>query len=213
MQRLPTALALIALTASTATAQATAQFDVGTDSKVWIEGTTNVSGRFSCAATSVDAVMDIERAFSEDSLLTKHVRSVQVRVPVTALSCGLDQMDKSLRKALKADDAATPSFIVAKLAAEPGDSANVSGFSTSGTLSIAGRENTVKMNVAATRLDDGSIAAEGEIPIRMTDFGIAPPRAVFGVVRARDRVLVKFVMRLSPATIAAVSARCGSLPH
>ena len=211
MRRIPTALALIALTATTGTAQATAQFAVGTASRLWIEGTTNVTG-FSCAATEVDATVDVDRGFGEDTSLVKHVRAVQVKVPVAALKCGRDQMDRSLRKALKADDS-TVTYIVASLAAEPVDSADDATLNAVGTLAMAGRENTVRMNVVAVRLPDGSVEAQGEIPIRMSDFGITPPTAMLGAVRARDRVIVKFAMKLSPATIAAVSARCGALPH
>jgi len=211
MKRIPTALALIALLATTAEAQTTAHFAVGTHSRVWIEGRTNVNG-FSCAATAVDATIDIDRGFGDDSVLTRHVRSVEVRVPVVALKCGLDQMDRSLRKALRADDSATDSYIVATLAADAADSSEAT-LNTIGELAIACRVNPVQMNITTTRLPDGSIAARGEIPIRMTDFGITPPTAMLGVVRARDRVLVKFEMNLSPATIAAVSARCGALPH
>ena len=97
--------------------------------------------------------------------------------------------------------------------AEPVDSADDATLNAVGTLAMAGRENTVRMNVVAVRLPDGSVEAQGEIPIRMSDFGITPPTAMLGAVRARDRVIVKFAMKLSPATIAAVSARCGALPH
>lgn len=211
MRRIPTALTLIALAATTSTAQTTAQVAVGTESRLWIEGTTNVTG-FSCAATSVDATVDIDRGFSDDTALVKHVRSVRVKVPVAALKCGRDQMDRSLRKALKADES-TVTYIVASLAAEPLDSADAASLNAVGTLVIAGREHRVRMNVSAVRLADGSVEAQGEIPILMTDFGITPPTAMLGVVRARDRVIVKFAMKLSPATIAAVSARCGALPH
>src|SRR5690349_9825684 len=170
MKRIPTALALIALLAMTADAQATAQFAVGTHSRVWIEGRTNVNG-FICAATRVDATIDIDRGFGEDSVLTRHVRSVRVKVPVVALKCGLDQMDKSLRKALRAEDSTSDSYIVATLAADAGDT-SVASLNTIGELAIAGRVNPVEMNITATQLPDGSIAARGEIPIRMTDFGI-----------------------------------------
>src|SRR5690348_13090719 len=135
--RISLALAMAALVATAATAQTTAQFAVGPDSRVWIEGTTNVSGSFSCAATTVDATMVIDRAFTEDSALTKHVRAVQVKVPVTALRCGLDRMDQSLRKALRADDATAPAFISASLVAE-GTDTTAAALNTVGTLAIAG---------------------------------------------------------------------------
>jgi len=207
--RTPITLALVAFLAMTARAQSVAELNVGDDSRVWIEGTTNVNS-WNCSATAVDATIAVQVAFREDPDFPRYLKRVQVRVPVSALKCGHAQMEKSLRRALKADDAAGPSFITATFEAvrDGSDSTNALTVNTIGELAIAGRENSVKMDVGTSRLADGTIEARGAVPILMSDFGIEPPRALLGAVRANNRVIVRFAMRLGPEVVAAMAARC-----
>ena len=207
--RTPIALALVAVIATAARAQSVAELPVGDDSRVWIEGTTNLAG-WSCSATAVDATIAVEVAFKEDQDFPRYLKRVQVRVPVSALKCGHAQMEKSLRHALKADEANRPTYITATFDAvrDASDTTDAPIVSTIGALAIAGQENPVKMDVGTTRLADGTIEARGTVPILMSDFGIQPPTALFGALRAGNRVIVKFAMRLGPDAIAAMAARC-----
>lgn len=207
--RTPITLALVAFLAATARAQSVAELNVGNESRVWIEGTSNIHS-WSCSATAIDATIAVEVAFKEDPDFPRYLKRVQVRVPVSALKCGRAQMEKSLRHALKADTAAGTTYITATFEAvrDGSDTANALTVSTAGALAIAGRENPVKMDVGTTRLADGTIEAQGTVPILMSDYGIEPPTALFGALRAGNRVLVKFAMKLGPEAVAAMAARC-----
>lgn len=207
--RTPLTIALVSFLAMTAHAQSVAELAVGDDSQVWIEGTTNINS-WSCSATAVDATIAVEVGFKEDPDFPRYLKSVQVRVPVSALKCGHAPMERSLRHALKADDAVGPRYITATFEAvrDGSDAANALVVNTVGALAIAGRENAVKMDVGTTRLPDGTIEARGTVPILMSDFGIQPPTALLGAVRASNRVIVKFAMRLGPEVVAAMTARC-----
>lgn len=207
--RTPLTIALVAFLATTAHAQPVAELPVGDDSQVWIEGTTNINS-WSCSATTVDARIAVEAAFKEDPDFPRYLKSVQVRVPVSALKCGHAPMEKSLRHALKADDGVGPRYITATFEAvrEGSDATSALVVNTVGALAIAGRENAVRMDVGTTRLADGTIEARGTVPILMSDFGIQPPTALLGAVRASNRVVVKFAMRLGPEVVAAMAARC-----
>lgn len=207
-KRTPLTIALVAFLAMTAHAQSVAELPVGDGSQVWIEGTTNINS-WSCSATAVDATIAVEVAFKEDPDFPRYLKSVQVRVPVSALKCGHAPMERSLRHALKADDALGPRYITATFeAVRDGEATNTLIVNTVGALAIAGRENAVKMDVGTTRLPDGTIEARGTVPILMSDFGIEPPTALLGAVRASNRVVVKFAMRLGPEVVAAMAARC-----
>ena len=211
--RTPITLALIAIVTAAARAQSTAELAVGNESRVWIEGSSNIHS-WSCSATAVDARIAVEVAFKEDPDFPRYLKTVQVKVPVTALKCGHDQMDKSMRRALRADDTTRPSYIMATFEAvrDGSDTTNALTVRTVGALAIAGHENSVKMNVGTTRLADGTIEAQGEVPILMSDFGIKPPTALFGALRANNRVVVKFAMKLGPDAVAAMAARCSVAP-
>jgi len=206
--RTPITLALIAFVTTAARAQSTAELAVGSESRVWIEGSSNIHS-WSCSATAVDATIAVEVAFKEDPDFPRYLKAVHVKVPVTALSCGHDQMDKSMRRALKVEDTTRSPYITASFEAVRGASdTNALMVSTVGALEIAGRENAVRMDVGTTRLADGTIEARGEVPILMSDYGIKPPTALFGALRASNRVIVKFALKLGPDVVAAMAARC-----
>ena len=207
--RSPITLALVAFLAASARAQSVAELAVGNDSRVWIEGTTNINS-WSCSATAVDATIAVDVAFKEDPDFPRYLKRVDVKVPVSALKCGHAQEEKSLRRALKADDTTGATYITASFAAvrDGSDAMDALTVSTVGALAMAGRENAVKMDVRTIRLADGTIEARGAVPILMSDFGIEPPTAFFGALRASNRVVVKFAMRLGPEVVAAMAARC-----
>jgi hypothetical protein len=63
---------------------------------------------------------------------------------------------------------------------------------STGALRVGGRENSVSFGVNVERLANGTFRAQGEVPILMTDYGIAPPTALFGVIRTGNYVVVRF---------------------
>src|SRR5689334_10723743 len=125
---------LLGLWAATAAAQATTPLVGRVDSRLWIEGASNVS-RWSCRAKTLDATIFVDSGFSELADLARHLRNVTVNVPVAALTCGHAPMDRSLRAALKA--APGTDNIVATLDAVAGDESSRSTLHTTGTLRLA----------------------------------------------------------------------------
>ncbi len=197
------AATLIGALAAISTAQTTARVAVGPDSKLWIEGTSNLHG-WSCKAEKFDAAIELDAAAVAElaTATPKVLKRVEVKVPVKALKCGHGGMDDNLYKALKADDKSEISYILATFDAAPGEA---DGFTlkTNGTLAIAGKENKLTMDVVAARLPDGSVKATGMVQIKMTDFGIKPPTAMFGTLRTGDEVKVNFALTVGPKAIAA----------
>jgi polyisoprenoid-binding protein YceI len=196
------AAALLGALAATGAAQV-ARIPVGPDSKLWIEGTSNLHG-WSCTAEKFDAAIELDgAAIAELATATpKALKRVEVKVPVKALKCGHGGMDDNLYKALKADETPEISYILATFDAAAGEA---DGFTlkTNGTLAIAGKENKLTMDVVATRLPDGSVKATGMVPIKMTDYGIKPPTAMFGTLRTGDEVKVNFTLTVGARAIAA----------
>ena len=203
-KRYLTSLALTALftIAGSASAQSI-RLAVAPDSKLWIEGGSNLHG-WSCKASSIDAMIDVDEAFLKSTSPTL-LKKVQVKVPVRNLKCGHGGMDNNLYKALKADDTPDISYILGSFDVVPGaeDAFTVKSV---GTLKIAGTEKTVNMDVTATKLADGSIRADGELPLLMTDFGVKPPTAMFGTLRTDNKITVKFSLLVGPQTLTAATA-------
>ena len=195
-------LVLLTAAATLAGAQATARVPVAPSSKLWIEGTSNLHA-WSCAATTIDAAIDVDAtAVQLAAAPPKMLKRVAVKVPVKSLKCGHGAMDSNLYKALKADESPDISYIMATFEAAAGES-NELTLHTVGTLLVAGKENSIKMDVAAVRLADGTLQATGTVPIKMSDFGIKPPTAIFGRLKTGDEVMVKFDLTIGPKAIAA----------
>lgn len=195
-------LALIAAAGSVAQAQAV-KLTAGPNSKLWLEGGSNVHA-WECKASAIDATIFVAPTFQTAADFTKAVEKVEVKIPVTNLKCGHDGMDKNVYKALKADAAPQISYILGSFEAVSQSGKDYT-IKTVGTLNVAGEERTVTMDVAAERLADGSVTAKGSVPILMTDFGIKPPRAMFGAIRADNKVVVKFEITVTSQTIVAAA--------
>lgn len=196
--------ALIASSATVAGAQGTARVAVAPDSKLWIEGTSNLHG-WSCKATTLEAAIDLDAATASQIAVAppKSLKRVQVKVPVKSIKCGHGGMDDNLYKALKADDSPDISYIMATFDAAPGEAKDSFTLHTIGTLTIAGKENNLTMDVLATRMPDGSVKATGVVPIKMTDYGIKPPTAIFGRLKTGDEVKINFELSVGAKAIAA----------
>jgi polyisoprenoid-binding protein YceI len=184
-------------------AQNTARVNVASDSKLWIDGTSNLHD-WSCKTDKLDAAIDVDAvaAASVDIAAPAAVKKVDVKIPVKTLHCNHGGMDGNLYKALKADQSPEISYTLTTLEAVPGAKDEFT-LKTTGTLTIAGKANTVTMDVEATRLADGSIRAKGSIPMKMTDFGIQPPTAIFGRLKCGDEVKVNFELNVGAKAIAA----------
>jgi len=209
-----TSLALIAVASAPAPAQLSAMSDavpvrlaVRSDSKLWLEGSSNVRD-WRCNATTLDASVDLDDAgaHASDPTAIAHLRHVQVRVPTRGLTCGRSQMDNIMYRALHADDEPDCRDILGRF-----DVVSRSGrdheLVMQGTLRVAGQEHSVRLPIEVERLHDGTLRARGALPILMTDYGITPPTVFFGVLRTENRIIVKFDLLIDqPATLASSAA-------
>jgi polyisoprenoid-binding protein YceI len=197
--------ALLALITATATASAQdTRIAAGSESKLWIDGTSNLHA-WSCKATTLDASIDLDAVLASQisTAPPKALKRVNVKVPVKSLKCGHGGMDDNLYKALKADATPEISYILATFEPSPGEVKDSFTLHTVGTLSVAGIENKIEMDVVATRMPDGSVVAKGLVPIKMTDYGVKPPTALFGRIKTGDEVKVNFELVIGAKALAA----------
>jgi polyisoprenoid-binding protein YceI len=174
------------------------------DSRLWLEGSSNVRD-WRCEATSLDASVDLDDGMHNVASTASRLRGVQVRVATHALTCGRSQMDHIMYKALHVDDAPECRQIVGRFEVVSATAGARPSLVMQGTLRIAGRERVVRMPVDLEEQSDGSIRAKGALPILMTDYGISPPTALFGVLRTENRIVVKFDLLVDrPAHVASL---------
>jgi hypothetical protein len=171
---------------------------VRNDSRLWLEGSSNVRD-WTCLAKTIDATLQVDTANEGDrqGRSSRSVRGVSVKVPVRTLKCGDRHMEANMYRALKAPAPPGTSFIIAEFSDIPGGMTQ-STTVIIGRMTVAGVERPVRMTVSMDELPDGTRKATGSVPIRMTDFGITPPRPWMGILRAKNEVLVRFEIYVTP---------------
>lgn len=165
-------------------------------SKLWVEGTSSVRD-WKCEATTIEATVTGAGAAATAS--AKEVGAAAKRalltIPVAQLDCHNGTMNEHMRKALKANDHKTIQYRIATWEVTPrsDDSASVK---TSGTLVMAGAEKPITVDLAAKRGAAGSWSLAGSKTLQMTEWGIKPPSLMFGTMKVRDPVTIKFELEL-----------------
>ena len=109
-------------------------------------------------------------------------------------------MDSKMHKALKIQEFPTISYTLShpiKFALIDQDGTSIKDFS--GVLDIAGveQENTADLEV---KYLGNSLFLSGEIPLKLSDFSIDPPTAMFGQIETGNTITINFDLEFLPST-------------
>lgn len=122
------------------------------------------------------------------------VETFEVAIGAATLSSPREGLDKNMHKALKVADYPDITFRLLRL----GERAETPGkFRAQGILKIAGVEREVALDLVLQQQSDSIVTVKGEVPLLMTDFGIAPPKAMLGMLKTDPKVTVTFETVLS----------------
>jgi polyisoprenoid-binding protein YceI len=204
--------AAVALMSSTLSAQASAvRLQLAPGSQLSFDGTSTLHG-FTCTTSTMQAYIDVDPSYQTASLNTiaHPIVNVQVVIPVKSLKCG-GELENNMYKTLNATEFP---YVIYKLTGYDlvSETATASKFSaaTRGELTIAGKDNPIQMTIDATRTADGVVSATGDQAIKMTAFGIKPPRLMLGTLRVGDQLKVKFTLKAAQAAIASAMSELSS---
>src|SRR5688572_12765719 len=172
--------AALAITAVPAAQQRALALDTA---KITIDGTSNVHA-WSAATTTArvtraqlaDGVAGA--AFWDAIVKPGALAAFDVTIPVATLHSAKDGLDKNMYKALNATTHADITFRLVRV--EPGTAGALRAI---GVLKIAGVEKEVALDITTVRRES-TLAVKGEVQLLMTDFGIAPPKAMMGMIKA-----------------------------
>lgn len=171
------------------------------ESRLWIEGGSNVHA-WRSDATEIQGFINTGALFAgylgtglgEAGFAVNDSPQVEVFIPISGIRSGHRIMDKITRDALKAN--LQPKIHYQLLSAElVGRADGADGqfqFRTIGALAVAGETITAVMTVTVRIEADGLLFAEGQLPMRMSSFGISPPVALLGMLKTHDEVTIHF---------------------
>ncbi len=171
-------------------ADAQVRLVVQDESELWIDGSSSIN-TFTCKANIISGFGDVH-----DKVSTRTGADVaEVTVPVGRFDCGNQRMNEDFYHALKAEDYPYIQFQLidaAPAAKDPVTGTESMHLYVAGHLSIAGTARTIQVTVQGKQLSNGMYQATGKIPLKMSDFGIDPPTAIFGLIQANDKITVHF---------------------
>ena len=172
--------------------------------KDWRCGGTTLDGRMEVAAplaqinTIIDRIEDGDVARLDPRAASFPQPTFRLRVPVQSLRCGNRQMERDMYRALRADANPTIDFQFEELVG--GVVHDIDGglyrATITGTLKLAGEQRSVNVPVEATRVARDRFRLRARLPLRMTDFRVTPPTALFGMVKAKNDLVVTFDLYL-----------------
>jgi hypothetical protein len=183
-----------------------AQLELGAHSRLFIDGDSNVR-RWSCDSGEVQLAATVETGSDRQP---PSVHSLIIEVAVGSLRCGDPHMEDNLRESLKADRFPVIRYRFGDARAVHGVPAGHHLLVAKGTLTVAGITRGVDLVVRATATPEGDLRAVGSLPLRMSDFGIEPPSAFFGIVQSKDDIVVRFDFRGRAVPIKHPTATGGS---
>lgn len=129
----------------------------------------------------------------EESAIT--IKSASFSGESGSLESGNSIMNKKTHDALKSKEFPFMNFILKNgYKVESVDS--TFGGKVEGTLELAGIAKQIKLEFKGRRISENKIEISGSKTLKMTDFKITPPTAMFGTLKTGDEITVVFVIIL-----------------
>ena len=171
-----------------ATVSTKESYTLAKDYSVTIHGTSNLHAWDEKVETvSGDGIINRNTDGSFD-LTTLHIK-----MNVHSIKSDMGSiMNNNTYKALKADANPDISFALINPIASIQPTSTGKTLSAKGTLTIAGVSNPVDMQVKISMQEKGKLAFEGSQTIKMTDYNINPPTALFGTLKTGNEITIRF---------------------
>lgn len=166
---------------------------------VWLEGTFTL-GRFKCTATEVRGELrgvdgETREANGSDATIT---------VPVERVRCGNDAMEEDLYRAVNSTVHPNIYYRANRAAVYVADG-EARRVVIAGTLELNGVKRPVTVRAVADAPDTPGRVV-GSATFLLTEFGVKPPTAMLGLIRAGNKIVIRFDLRLEPILAAARGA-------
>ena len=158
-------------------------FKIKLPSKVLIQGTSTLHD-WESIVEKTDAQL------TTNNLNNEQIETLNVTVEVLSIKSGKNLMDKLTYKALKADDYPNITFVFKKGEIIKEDAAHVD-IKLIGDLMIAGVTKSVAVKTKINK-QGKPIVLKGTHMLKMTDFGIDPPKALLGTIKTGDEITIEF---------------------
>jgi polyisoprenoid-binding protein YceI len=188
MFRLMTGLMLITLLIPVIPATAQTSYTINDNSTMIIDGTSNVHD-WECDVQKLNGAVEMNEGM---------ISNVTLSIPVKSIDSGKGGMNSNMYDALKADKHKNITFKLDSTQLKSGDADSEMVLAVSGKLTIAGKTQTITMDVNGQKSEDG-YTFSGEKKLNMTDYDVKPPTAMFGTISTGEEVTIIFTINAEPS--------------
>lgn len=131
-----------------------------------------------------DWEMDVNEFDVKGTITDSQVQNLEVTVIAKSMKSGKSIMDSKAYDAVQADDFPEIKFTARSL--------QINGAAISGkaSLEIAGNAQEVDFSAKIISKTGNEMRLQGQVPLKMTDFNIDPPTAMFGTLKTGDEVTI-----------------------
>ena len=155
-------------------------------SSLKVEGTSNVHD-WEISAKDLQGTMKVQMT---DGQLVQ-IDDIKFTVVAESLKSGKGGMDKNTYKALNTDKYKTITYQLQKVNNLDCTSKSSCKITTTGVLTISGTKKNVEM-VFDAKVSGDKIVLSGNKKIKMTEFNVEPPTAMFGTITTGDDLNIKY---------------------
>ncbi|MDZ7717230.1 MAG: YceI family protein [Balneolaceae bacterium] len=172
------------------------------ESRLWIQGSSNVN-QFECYAENYSGEATVPNEVEETPSVinaSSELLLLKIDIEVDSFECGKQSMNKDLQKALQAEKFPEITFLYQNttLLSEPQNRNDGFELRVHGLLTVAGTTKEIYFNTEAYYINQQRVRAVGKTTINMTDFGVEPPTALMGLIRANEELTVNFDLIAEP---------------
>lgn len=174
-----------------AMAQDSIQLSIAPNTELSFDGTSNVHD-WDSEVTEITGRGAFDQALINGSNSPeKPVKNIQLSIPVKSIESGKNKMNDIMYEALKAEE--HPKIEYELISSEViQKSEKEFTLKTNGYLTAAGVRKQITLQVKGEKLDDQTIRFTGSKNLKMTDFNVDPPKALFGAIKSGDEIDVQF---------------------
>ena len=194
-----------ALTLATLVQAAPDELTLRGGSRLWLTGTSTMHD-YTSKASKLEATFQCDPALWPAGLTggegiaaligAQGIKAMDVVIPVTGLKSGKEKLDANMYKALLAEKHPAIRFRMAGY--EVGASTDTTtAIDVKGTLTVAGVDREIVMAATMSR-DREAVRFRCDVPLRMTQFDIKPPKMMLGAIKTSDKVVVHFDLVVGP---------------
>lgn len=155
-------------------------------STLTIDGTSNIHD---WQITGESQQGKLAASFENGKLIA--IQQLDFSVKAESLKSGKSSMDKNTYKALNTGKYKEITFKLTKVKRINCSTSNSCNVVATGNLTIAGKTKPIEISFDM-KIGGSEIALSGSKTIKMTDFGVDPPTAIFGTITTGDALDIKF---------------------